>query len=261
MRQQYGSSRGFPKRNGLAILILIASSMMSCAFTTIPGAVRRSGIQSLPLRVSSRETNPPVNGGADGWTNGEKPGSPSPKEQEEQDKKTTPRQHRFTKIPRKAIQIYSEYASRLWKETNTDARTRIANDKVTQSVKHIQHLFRGDAYCDLSSVSSQNRQNLLEACDSILNENETARNKSEEQPSTPEEQAPVPATTADAPKGKKKERSVLFGAAMGAVVACWVFSGNYIFTGLFTLMTILGQLEYYRMVMNTGTNANLALSR
>jgi hypothetical protein len=50
----------------------------------------------------------------------------------------------------------------------------------------------------------------------------------------------------------KKQRSVLFGAAMGAVVACWVFSGNYIFTGLFCLMTILGQLEYYRMVMNTG---------
>ena len=39
---------------------------------------------------------------------------------------------------------------------------------------------------------------------------------------------------------------------MGAVVACWVFSGNYIFTGLFGLMTMLGQLEYYRMVMNAG---------
>ena len=39
---------------------------------------------------------------------------------------------------------------------------------------------------------------------------------------------------------------------MGLCVAAWVFSGNYIFTGLFTLMTILGQLEYYRMVINTG---------
>ena len=44
-------------------------------------------------------------------------------------------------------------------------------------------------------------------------------------------------------KAKKPRRSILFGAAMGLVVACWVFSGNYIFTGLFTLMTILGQLE------------------
>jgi phosphatidate cytidylyltransferase len=53
---------------------------------------------------------------------------------------------------------------------------------------------------------------------------------------------------------KKKSRSVAFGALMGAVVALWVFSGNYIFTGLFTLMTILGQLEYYRMIMNTGVS-------
>jgi len=54
------------------------------------------------------------------------------------------------------------------------------------------------------------------------------------------------------PVVKSASRSVLFGAAMGLVVACWVFSGNWIFTGVFTLMTILGQLEYYRMVMNTG---------
>eukprot|EP00586_Coscinodiscus_wailesii_P023376 CAMPEP_0172520148 /NCGR_PEP_ID=MMETSP1066-20121228/291834_1 /TAXON_ID=671091 /ORGANISM="Coscinodiscus wailesii, Strain CCMP2513" /LENGTH=393 /DNA_ID=CAMNT_0013302855 /DNA_START=472 /DNA_END=1650 /DNA_ORIENTATION=- len=53
-------------------------------------------------------------------------------------------------------------------------------------------------------------------------------------------------------KKKKPSRSILFGAAMGGIVACWVFSGNYLFTTLFTLMTILGQLEYYRMVMNTG---------
>lgn len=39
---------------------------------------------------------------------------------------------------------------------------------------------------------------------------------------------------------------------MGLAVACWVYSGNYIFTTLFTLMTALGQLEYYRMVMNAG---------
>ncbi len=53
-------------------------------------------------------------------------------------------------------------------------------------------------------------------------------------------------------KKKKKGRSVLFGATMGLAVACWVYSGNYIFTTLFTLMTALGQLEYYRMVMNAG---------
>ncbi|KAL7484064.1 hypothetical protein ACHAW6_009704 [Cyclotella cf. meneghiniana] len=53
-------------------------------------------------------------------------------------------------------------------------------------------------------------------------------------------------------KAPKKGRSVLFGATMGLIVAAWVYSGSYIFTTLFTLMTALGQLEYYRMVMNTG---------
>jgi CDP-diglyceride synthetase len=51
---------------------------------------------------------------------------------------------------------------------------------------------------------------------------------------------------------KKPRRSILFGAMMGMAVAGWVFSGNYIFTTLFTLMTVLGQLEYYRMVQSTG---------
>ena len=53
-------------------------------------------------------------------------------------------------------------------------------------------------------------------------------------------------------KQRKPRRSILFGATMGAVAACWVFSGNFIFTAVFTFMTILGQLEYYRMVMNAG---------
>eukprot|EP00536_Pseudo-nitzschia_multiseries_P008469 jgi/Psemu1/198140/e_gw1.215.24.1 len=47
---------------------------------------------------------------------------------------------------------------------------------------------------------------------------------------------------------------------MGAAVAAWVFSGDYIFTGLFCLITILGQLEYYRMVMQTGVFAARRIS-
>ena len=46
-----------------------------------------------------------------------------------------------------------------------------------------------------------------------------------------------------AKKPKKKTRSVLRGALMGVAVALWVFSGNFVFTGLFTAMVILGQLE------------------
>ena len=64
----------------------------------------------------------------------------------------------------------------------------------------------------------------------------------------------MPPTPAEppAPKKGKKGRSKLFGLIMGVAVAGWVYSGNYLFTAIFTLMTALGQLEYYRMVMQTG---------
>lgn len=66
------------------------------------------------------------------------------------------------------------------------------------------------------------------------------------------EATPTPAKEVAAPKKKKGGRSVLFGLSMGLTVAAWVYSGNYIFTALFTLMTALGQLEYYRMAMHAG---------
>jgi hypothetical protein len=69
--------------------------------------------------------------------------------------------------------------------------------------------------------------------------------------STAETTTTTAATTAS-PSKEKKGRSVLFGASMGLVVAAWVYSGNYLFTSLFTLMTALGQLEYYRTVMAAG---------
>ena len=62
----------------------------------------------------------------------------------------------------------------------------------------------------------------------------------------------ITTTAASARKNKKERRSVLFGATMGAVVAAWVFSGNCIFTSLFAVMAIVGQLEYYRMALHTG---------
>lgn len=186
--------------------------------------------------------------------------------------KKTPREHYFTKIPRLAIRIYSEYASRLWKETSPLARRKIAKDRVTSTIKQVQHVFRGEEYCDYSNVSSKDRQNLLDACDSILASSEKAKSEKalggggEEEDLPNQEEAMTTAVAAKSssssssptaavdgtPAAQKKGRSVLFGATMGAAAAGWVFSGNYVFTGVFTLMTILGQLEYYRMVMNTG---------
>jgi CDP-diglyceride synthetase len=74
-----------------------------------------------------------------------------------------------------------------------------------------------------------------------------------ESPISPsKEKSVATAASTGSAAGKKPRRSILFGATMGLVVAAWVFSGNYIFTTLFTLMTVLGQLEYYRMVQSTG---------
>eukprot|EP00581_Thalassiosira_minuscula_P009971 CAMPEP_0183710192 /NCGR_PEP_ID=MMETSP0737-20130205/5996_1 /TAXON_ID=385413 /ORGANISM="Thalassiosira miniscula, Strain CCMP1093" /LENGTH=606 /DNA_ID=CAMNT_0025938417 /DNA_START=190 /DNA_END=2010 /DNA_ORIENTATION=- len=81
--------------------------------------------------------------------------------------------------------------------------------------------------------------------------NETELTKALVDTAAPSSETPA-AAAVEKPKKKKGGRSVLFGATMGLVVAGWVYSGNYVFTGLFTLMTALGQLEYYRMVMQTG---------
>jgi hypothetical protein len=94
------------------------------------------------------------------------------------------------------------------------------------------------------------RRKMEESCDMMLEQLDTKGKENELViPSTS-----VPVTTDPSAKKKKKKggRSVLFGATMGLGVAGWVYSGNYIFTTLFTLMTALGQLEYYRMVMNAG---------
>ncbi|CAB9525559.1 Phosphatidate cytidylyltransferase [Seminavis robusta] len=138
---------------------------------------------------------------------------------------------------------YSDYLSRLWRETNPLARKKIADNKEFLSVKHTRDCVRGDAFLNDSVVSMDHRQNLLDACDTFLEDTKSA---------AAEETVPVVDVAANGKPKEKKRRSVSFGATMGAIVACWVFSGNFIFTGLFTLMTIAGQLEYYRMVMNTG---------
>lgn len=156
------------------------------------------------------------------------------------------------------VRIYKDYATRLWNETNPLARERIAQDKAAAAVKQVEHIMIGEEYVPFSEESEEARQQLLVACQNMLkvmDDKSPTDDKTVVLESTNETSIVLEEATIDekAPaKAKKSRRSILFGAAMGAIVACWVFSGNYIFTGLFTLMTILGQLEYYRMVMNTG---------
>jgi hypothetical protein len=137
--------------------------------------------------------------------------------------------------------VVTDYGMRLWNETNVDARSRIANDRATLMIHQLQQLLKEDDVH--ASSTSIERKQVVAACDKLLLALEVPLAEKIEILETVD---PLQ------PKKKKKQRSIVFGAAMGAVVAAWVFSGNYIFTGLFTVMTILGQLEYYRMVINTG---------
>ena len=190
------------------------------------------------------------------------------------------------KLPKKAYRVYTGYAKQLWKDTDTSARSRIANDKVAQTIRDMQHVLNNEYYyaattttTNTSSGDSESEGNgdtdnkglvpnatedelitnekakeqLLEACNTMLTVLDDQEDKSKAVIlTTPEAEAEKASSKVTKNKTKKKPRSVLFGALMGLTVAGWVFSGDYIFTGLFCLVTILGQLEYYRMIMNTG---------
>jgi hypothetical protein len=168
-------------------------------------------------------------------------------------------------LPKRAVKIYTDYAKRLWKETDREARQKIARGKAAAAIRSVEKIMEGEAEYVEFSEQQEARQQLLEACQRMLKAIELPSVENiepvvGESPSGDEAEASTeskavalksgsaPATT----NAKKPRRSILFGAVMGLIVAGWVFSGNYIFTGVFTLMTVLGQLEYYRMVMNTG---------
>lgn len=169
--------------------------------------------------------------------------------------------------------VYVNYIKRLWRETAPEERKRIASRKASLAINNVKHILDGEEYIDFIVMRDGEtlddfeervlaRDKLLEACNSMLKFVDTNATISDttDEPSVDmsldknvesDIEKKDNTSAATAPK-KKKSRSILFGAGMGAIVACWVFSGNYIFTALFTLMTALGQLEFYRMVMNTG---------
>lgn len=156
---------------------------------------------------------------------------------------------------RNVIQIYSDYASRLWRDTNPSARQSISNDKVGATIRDLQHMITDVDNLDHTDLSEENKADLVDSCDRVLRAMQTLKVK---EPVVKQKEPPPSSEMEDqtveiqAPATPKRRRSISFGALIGLAVATWVFSGNYIFTGLFTLMTVLGQLEYYRMVMNTG---------
>jgi phosphatidate cytidylyltransferase len=181
----------------------------------------------------------------------------------------------------KLLHIYTDYAGRLWDETSIEARERmtasrlaVANKKSQEQLLVLQQRTTrnaGDSYVTTTTSTNTNTSSLVHGDDGGgvnggVNDNDSLRKN--DVPTAATSVLPVAATTTTAAATavattalpppppavlvKKPRRSIAFGAAMGLVVTTWVFSGNYIFTLLFTLMTILGQLEYYRMVMSTG---------
>lgn len=163
------------------------------------------------------------------------------------------RQNRKRSLPGKVIRVYTDYASRLWKETNPEARRIVATKQVAAALRQVQHMMQNVE--NNMYIPAADRLQLVDACDKVLQA--VAANASlAETTNLAVSQTGVPfhaeSTAVRTPKPKRARRSIGFGAFMGLAVAGWVFSGNYIFTGLFTLMTVLAQLEYYRMVMNTG---------
>lgn len=152
---------------------------------------------------------------------------------------------------RNVIRIYSDYTRRLWHDTNPAARKSISNDKVGATIRELQHMILEVDNLDHTDLSEENKAELVDSCDRVLQAMQTLSVKEpvvEQPPPSGTQSVEIPPPSAT----PKRRRSISFGALIGLAVATWVFSGNYIFTGLFTLMTVLGQLEYYRMVMNTG---------
>jgi hypothetical protein len=147
-------------------------------------------------------------------------------------------------FPVKAVKIYTDYASKLWKETNFSARRRITKDKASAAVKGVKQAIQSGGF---SQTSNKAREQLMEACQTVLAEMEDSSSSGP----TASENAIVE-TSQRAGVIKKRSRSKLFGAMMGVLAACWVFSGNYVFTGLFNLVTIISQLEFHRAVVKTG---------
>ena len=152
------------------------------------------------------------------------------------------------KLPRVAYRVYISYVKQLWKETDVEAREEVANDKVQGAIRNMQHIISCSEYKSLSEEGAKSREELLKACDSML----ALLSEGQKQPFESQAKAVERGSLASTPAKSKPRRSIMLGVLMGMAVACWVFSGNYIFTSLFTLMTILGQLEYYRMIMKTG---------
>jgi phosphatidate cytidylyltransferase len=164
-------------------------------------------------------------------------------------------------LPNRAVKIYTDYAKRLWNETNPEARKIMTQHKTAVAVRQVQQILMSNSNdndnMDNNAISPELKAKMMQLCNEVLmaltqHVTPVSPVTASSVSTTNSSNGSANGSTVVESATKKKRRSVLFGAVMGAIVAGWVFSGVYIFTALFTLMTVVGQLEYYRMVMNTG---------
>jgi hypothetical protein len=59
------------------------------------------------------------------------------------------------------VHLYTDYASRLWVDTNPAARKRIANDKAAALIRQVHKIVRQDDYIEFSDVSKEARDQLV----------------------------------------------------------------------------------------------------
>jgi hypothetical protein len=140
------------------------------------------------------------------------------------------------------VHIYTDYVKRLWVDTNPENRKRIANDKAATLIRQVQKIVKEDDYIEFSDVSDEAREQLVTAFDTWLK----AVSKSTSAPAdtaeaiTSLDNSAISALDTSVVAGevtagdiesksavaksepKKKQRSVMFGAAIGLAVAGWV---------------------------------------
>ena len=175
-------------------------------------------------------------------------------------------------MPFRLVQKYYLYLVRLWTETSKDSRVDLARSKgkILRDVRRLESILHNGGKKDsrLSDMEEVERQFLLESLrkfETSATESagvEKMRTKDADNENTIDnnykDSAPAVRTLTRLLNIKmnpaKPRRSILFGVLMGLAVTGWVFSGDYLFTALFSGLCILGQLEYYRGVMQTGVS-------
>jgi len=230
----------------------------------IPIAARRAPLLTLksipePTRSSGAAADTEAESKAKGTTAATSSTSTAPATMETKTTTATTFSAANTSTVKRALPVriflkYKYYLLRLWTETSYDRRVALSTSEalvLREAGRLVNKLEKGGAN---ERWDEGERRTLLESLRTFLKRN----GGDESDKAVPRKEEKEKQATVDFLNIKlkmnpaKPRRSILFGVLMGIVVAGWVFSGDYLFTGFFGSLVILGQLEYYRGVIQTG---------